>query len=143
MIELAIAGRPGFSCSRIDTEQDEPAFTWKLLERYLDRFPSTELAFIMGGDSLNQFDTWARPARILELASIAVVDRPAFGITDDLIDAVPGLRQKLSIVETPMCSVSSTEIRDRVEHGRTIRFLAPEPVRAYILDNGLYSDVRT
>lgn len=138
MIELAIDGGADFLCSRIDADPSAPSYTWKLLERVHDEFSDSDISFIMGGDSLREFGSWARPERILDLASIAVIDRPGFEVEQSVRDAVPGLAEATTLVEAPMCSISSTEIRERVRERRPIRYLVPEPVQKYIDQRGLY-----
>lgn len=138
MVHKAIAGQPGFICSDIDSDPDEPSFTWLLLERLHEQEPGAEITFIMGGDSLRDFKTWSRPDRILELARLAVVERPGHPFTNDDWRSMPSFRERLSFVESPMCSVSSTEIRDRVRAGSSIRYLVPDPVRRFVERHGLY-----
>jgi nicotinate-nucleotide adenylyltransferase len=138
MIRLAIDDRPGFVCSRMDSDHGGPAFTWQLLERIHGEMPGVEVVFLMGGDSLRDLSKWARPQRILELAQIAIVERPDYTISDQVLQAVPGLEERLRIIDAPMCEVSSTEIRERVASGRSIRYLVPDQVRRYIEDHKLY-----
>jgi nicotinate-nucleotide adenylyltransferase len=138
MVELAIQDREGFSCSRLDVDLDEPSYTWKLLERFERLCPGTDMTFIMGEDSLRDFGSWARPERVLELARLAVIRRPGDGEARPETFPVPGLGERLSFVESPMCDISSTEIRERIGQHRTVRYLVPEVVRRYIEDHGLY-----
>ena len=138
MVERAIAHRPGFEASAIDLEAPGPSFTWSLLERVLDREPSANLWFLVGGDSINDFHGWARPERILELARLAVVERPGFTLEISASSQLPELPYRVDIIEAPLCDVSSTDIRERLQQGRSIRYLVPEPVRELIGERGLY-----
>jgi len=138
MIRLAISDRPGFVCSRIDADRAGPSFSWMLLERIQDEHPGAEITFILGGDSLRDFSTWARPQRILELATIAVAARPSYDVDTTGITAVPGLKEATTIIETPMCEISSTAIRERVRRDRSIRYQVPDPVRDYSERQSLY-----
>ncbi len=138
MIELAIDGHSGFVCSRIDSEESEPSFTWRLLERIHAEHRGADVFFIMGGDSLREFGSWARPERILELATIAVVDRPGHEVDESALDAGPGLAEAIVMIETPSCAISSTGIRERVRDGQSIRYLGPDQVRQYIGRRSLY-----
>lgn len=138
MVRLAIAGHDAFVVSDLDIDHREPSFTWRLLERFHDRHPAADLWFIMGGDSLHDFPTWSRPERILKLARLAVVERPGSAFGDDSLNAIAGLRDRLDMVEAPLCSISSTDIRMIVEARATIRYLVPDAVRAYIRSGGLY-----
>jgi nicotinate-nucleotide adenylyltransferase len=138
MVRAAVSSRTGFVCSTIDLSPDEPSYTWKLLERAQNEFHGATLTFILGGDSLKDFGGWARPERILELARIAVVARPGAQLTSGDTSAVAGLSERIDWVETPMCDVSSTDLRTRIAAGQSIRFLVPDPVRDYIASRSLY-----
>jgi nicotinate-nucleotide adenylyltransferase len=39
-----------------------------------------------------------------------------------------------------MMDISSTRLRDMLKKGQSIRFLVPETVRRYILENDLYGN---
>ncbi len=138
MVEAAIADRPGFTCGRLDIDHGELSYTWRLLERFGEWHAGADLWFIVGGDSLQDFAKWARPDRVLELARLAVIERPGFAVDEQVLDALPGMRDRVDIVRAPLCDVSSTDLRERVESGRSIRYLVPEPVRVYIEANHLY-----
>lgn len=138
MVDLAIAGRPGFQSSAIDLEGDGPSYTWRLLERFLEREPGTQLWFLMGGDSILDFSGWARPERIMELARLAAVERPGFNLDLRGTSQLPELPYRVDVIEAPLCDVSSTDIRERLDANRSIRYLVPDDVRGYIAERGLY-----
>jgi len=99
-----------------------------------------DLFFIMGMDALQSFARWKDPVRILELATVVVVRRPRvprFGL-DEIEALAPGTSGRIVEVGAPLIDISSTDIRQRVSEGRTIRYLVPEPVRDYVEANGLY-----
>ena len=135
MVAAAITGRAGFSASRIDLEGHGPSYTWRLLERFAEEDPGNRLWFLMGGDSLQDFPSWQRPDRILELARLAVVERPGYEMTFGSTSLLPDLSCRADRIEAPLCDVSSTDIRERIQMERSIRFLVPESVRDYIEDN--------
>lgn len=138
MVLLAIAGNDALGCSELDTDEAEPSFTWSLLERMRDARPAADLWFIMGGDSLAEFHTWTRPERIVELARLAVVDRPGYSIDADRLPSVEAARSRIDLVEAPLCAISSSDIRDRVKAQTSIRYLVPDAVRSYIERRDLY-----
>ncbi len=131
MVQLAISDNDGLTCSDLDIGDAEPSFTWRLLERLRDRYPKADLWFIMGGDSLAEFSTWARPDRILELARIAVVERPGH------VFERGGLKS-VDLVKAPLCAISSTSIRSMIRDRATVRYLLPDQVRGYIEEHALY-----
>jgi nicotinate-nucleotide adenylyltransferase len=104
---------------------------------------SRELFFLIGGDSLNDLPTWREPQRIAELAQIVAVNRGDRPIAD-----VEPLRAKLgdevaariTLATMPGIDLSSTDIRERVRAGKSIRYMTPRAVEAYIHEHGLYRD---
>lgn len=138
MVQLAIAGNDALVCSDLDIDEAEPSFTWRLLERLRDAHPGANLWFIMGGDSLAEFHTWARPERIVELARLAVVGRPGFPLDGERLPSVEASKSRIDLVEASLCAISSTEIRDRIQARTTVRYLIPDAVRSYIEDRDLY-----
>lgn len=138
MVRLATENRPGFGVSTMDLETTGPSYTWRLLERMLDSHPAAQLWFLMGGDSMRDFHTWRRPERILELARLAVVERPGYLLDLGGSHQVPELPYRADVIEAPLCDVSSTDIRHRINSSRSIRYLVPETVRSYIEQHGLF-----
>jgi nicotinate-nucleotide adenylyltransferase len=142
MLELAIASNPGFALSRVDVDRHGPCYTVDTLALLHEEYgPGTELFFLMGMDSLAEILTWKEPERLIRLAQIVVVGRPGFQADVDELDKVlPGAAERISIVDTPLMEVSSSDIRQRVREGAPIRYQVPEAVEAYIRAHRLYVD---
>jgi nicotinate-nucleotide adenylyltransferase len=143
MTELAIADNPAFELSRADAG-DGPSYTVDLLERLHDELgPGHDLAFIVGMDVLHDLHRWREPQRVLELARLLVVQRPGHESVEpkDVDQRVPGASRRIQVVVTPGVAISSTELRQRVAAGRSIRYLVPDAVVAYIQEHGLYRGV--
>ncbi|HEU0163763.1 MAG TPA: nicotinate-nucleotide adenylyltransferase [Thermomicrobiales bacterium] len=138
MLELAIAGNSRFSWSDVDLHPDEPSYTVRMLERLGAEYPGAELYFIIGGDSLRDFDSWYQPDEILRLATLAVADRPGIQVDESIYHALPGLREKVVRFAAPLLEVSSTALRERVGANKSIRYLVSEPVYRYIKERELY-----
>jgi len=81
---------------------------------------------------------WRHPARVLELARVAVLPRPGFAAT------WPGdlPRRRLRVLRPPLLELSSSAIRRRVGRGLSIRFLVPDAVARFIRAQGLYGAPR-
>ena len=141
MIEFAVSGFPEFKVSRIEMERGGPSYTVQTLEQLRTAAPSRELFLLMGADSIAEFATWKDPARILELAQVVAVNRA--GESPDLSSLQSLLEQtghSVRTVEMPAMGVSASEIRSRVTHGLSIRFLTPRPVEMYIRQHKLYAE---
>ena len=138
MIEIAIAGRSEFAHSDIDIAREGPSYTVDLLQKIDETFTPAALFFVMGADSLRDFATWSRPETILEIARIAVARRPGAMIDDFVLASVPGLAERLHLLNSPLSHISSTDLRIRVSKGQTIRYLLPQGVHDYINARQLY-----
>jgi len=139
MLELAIAGRPGFELSDADLRREGPSYSADLLRAFRAEHPQDELYFIIGADSLRDFHTWQQPASIPKLAIIAVAGRPGVELDIDSAAALtPELAGRIVAIPIPEIGVSSTDIRQRVQNGRQIWFQTPIAVEQYIADHGLY-----
>jgi len=94
--------------------------------------------FIMGSDSLVQFDTWLDPEGILERATLAVA--PRHGDAEEVVRAAVKRWDggRVVLLRTPLIALSSTAVRERVAAGRPIRYLVPYAVEEYIVEHRLY-----
>lgn len=141
MVRAALTGDPYFEVSLIESERRGPSYTvdtLSVLQRQLG--PQAELYFILGQDALADLPNWREPARIVRLARLAVAARPRCPPPDPtaLERAVPGIGGRIDVVPMPQVDISSTDIRQRVAQGLSIRFLVPSAVEAYITAHGLY-----
>ena len=141
MVELAIGSNRHFALSRIDVDRAGPSYTVGALERVRRELgPEAQLWFVMGADSLADILTWREPARLLQLARLAVVNRP--GAPDpapERLEAeLPGARARIDAVEIPDLAISATDLRRRVAEGRPIKYQIPEAVERYVEERGLY-----
>jgi nicotinate-nucleotide adenylyltransferase len=139
MVQTAIDPVDYFELNCIEMERAGPSYTVESLEQLVRERPQDSFWFIIGGDSLRDLPAWRSPERILELASLAVIDRP--GAIYDLAGLeglVPGLRQRIALVEAPLIDLSATLLRRRFAAGGSIRFQTPDSVIAYMTAKGLY-----
>ncbi|MGE3908034.1 MAG: nicotinate-nucleotide adenylyltransferase [Chloroflexota bacterium] len=143
MTQLAVADNPAFALSRADTGGNGPSYTVDLLARLQHTLPAgTDLAFITGMDVLHELHRWRDPLRMLEMARLIVIERPGQQTLhpEDVDERVPGASHRIAVVRTPGVAISSTELRQRVADGRSIRYLVPDSVAAYIREHGLYRE---
>lgn len=139
MVDAGIADNPFFQLSTSDLDRTTPSFTFELLERLSNERKHDRFVFIMGEDSLYEFGTWVQPRRILELATLAVARRPLSPDAMRTLPDVPGVERRLVWITSPPCEISSTDIRLRAQTGRSIRYMVPDAVRAYIESHHIYS----
>ena len=141
MVRLAIEGNPHFAFSGEELTREGNTYTSDTLEILAEREPDTQFYFIIGGDSLNQFESWRRPEVILKLACVLAAERDGMSLqrTRQKIEYLNvKYHADVRLLLIPNIEISSHDIRQRAEVGHSIRYLLPESVREYILENGLY-----
>lgn len=139
MIELATAGDERFEVSRAEIDRSGPSYTVDTLREMREQSPDDELVLILGADQAAALPAWHEPERVLELATVAVVQRTGWSHNSVGIklSRLKGA-ERVRYLEMPIMQVSSTLIRRRVREGGPIRYLVPEPVASYIEAHGLY-----
>jgi nicotinate-nucleotide adenylyltransferase len=141
MVERAIAGNPSFAVDRSEIDRAGPSYTVDTLAGFAAREPGgTELWFILSAEALAGLATWRDPDRVVALAHFCVAPRgPA---ADDAVAAFlarfPATAGRLVALDRPRLDISSTEIRERVRAGRSIRYLVPDGVADLVTRYALY-----
>ncbi|MBO5197564.1 MAG: nicotinate-nucleotide adenylyltransferase [Lachnospiraceae bacterium] len=141
MVRLAIADNPHFVFSGEELEREGYTYTADTLEILTSREPDTQFCFIIGGDSLMQFESWRRPETILQLACVLAAERDGMSLArakEQIAHLNRTYNADVRLLLVPNIEISSHDIRERCMAGRSIRYLTPEPVRRYILEHGLY-----
>ncbi len=148
MVQLAISGNPRFAFSRIELERPGPSYSVDTAQELVDEAArqgvEREIFFILSTEALAGLPGWRDPWRLLSLCRVAVVPRMGVAFPDRswLETRFPGRAARVHCVETTPLSYSASDIRARVVSGRSVRYLVPPPVEAYIRDHRLYrSDI--
>ncbi len=144
MLELAIASNPHFTISLVDLDRPGPSYTVDTLRLLRQQWgEETAIYFVIGGDSLGDLLSWYDPPGILEqLSHLVAIRRPGYNESEEYYDwleaRLPGIKQRLLVVEAPQFEISATDLRLRVAEGRPIKYQTPDSVESYIIQYGLY-----
>ncbi len=139
MVRIAVADNPTFVLSLVDVQRPGPHYTADTLSILAKQYPSADLFFLIGADSLRDLPTWHAPGRVIAQAWLGVAQRS--GVSCDLADldrAIPGLRSRVVFVDTPIVEISASYIRARLAANQSVRYLLPLGVESYIKENQLY-----
>jgi len=148
MIRLAIDGNSAFSASRIELDRDGPSYTVDTLAALRDERlaagKAPDLVLILSAEALLDFASWREPRRVLELATLAVAPRDGFpdATRASIGRDFPGLGDRVLLLDGPRLRVSASELRARAAARRSLRYLVPDAVAAYIDDHALYANPR-
>ena len=151
MCRLAVAGVAGLSVCALEIERGGLSYTVDTLKALHASHPDAELTLIVGADTASTLASWRQPAKLLELAHLAVAAR-AGAARRPVLDAIAGLGeddeggrqgrpgpvQSVRFLEMPTIEVSSSMVRRRVAEGEPIEELVGSAVAGYIAEHGLY-----
>jgi nicotinate-nucleotide adenylyltransferase len=141
MVRLALADKPYFKLSTMEIERAGPTYTVDtIVELKAQLRAGDELVFILGWDSLAKLPQWRQLSRLITMCRLVVVPRPGYLLPDlkALEASIPGLSQRVTLLDKPEIDISASAIRNRVARGLSIRHLVPEPVDEYIRQHKLY-----
>lgn len=159
MVKAAIKGYPGFEFSDYEMKRDGFTYTADTMEYLTHDNPDVRYYFILGGDSLAQFEKWHRPDRILERCALVCAPRVSDavglkGSNEEFIKIAKGLVKKFSrkkddgtdfipeihFIPAPIVNISSSDVRNHIKCGMSITGMVCPEVNEYIKKNGLYTD---
>ncbi|MDR3620976.1 MAG: nicotinate-nucleotide adenylyltransferase [Paludisphaera borealis] len=142
MARLAVAGHSAFEVSDVEAVRPGPHYSVETLAEVKRLRPDDDLFFLIGADSLVDLPTWREPDRITQLATIVVVNRPGVEELGDrpLPEFGPDSKP-LQHVTIPPIGIASHDLRGRLAEGRSVRYLVPRAVQAYIDAHQLYRAV--
>jgi nicotinate-nucleotide adenylyltransferase len=137
MTRLSVLGNAKLKVSDLELRRKGISYTVDTVRAFRMRFPKAMLFLIIGSDSLRQFHSWKSPTEILREASLIVYRRPR---SVRIRGRLPS--RSVSFVEGPRMEISSTEIRARIQRGKSIRYLVRDNVLKFIEKKKLYSHLR-
>lgn len=161
MVEIACKDQPKFQVSDIETRNPGPSYSIITLRKLKEIYPEDEFFFIVGSDAFLEIETWKDYEQLFKECSFIVVSRPGYGlqlvqkIVEKINQPVVLVKEKMSgemsetgkagllfpaiyLLEIDALSVSSSEIRKRLQSGSSIAGLVPEEVEKYIIKYNLY-----
>jgi nicotinate-nucleotide adenylyltransferase len=165
MVRLAIVDLGFGEVSTFEIDSSEPSFTLNTVSHFRETFKDLAPTLIIGSDSLLEINTWHRYEDVLSLANLAVLPRPGFIKGDNIEELGKKLspvkieeikrnfptsasdwittdkKRAIILLKINRLNISSTNIRGKVNNGRSIKFLVTESIEKYIIEKGLYREV--
>lgn len=126
MVRQAIADNPKFNASDIEFQMPKPSYTSDTLAWLTDKYPQHQFVLIIGEDNLKNFHKWKNHKNILEHYGLLVYPRPN-ALKVDLLNH-PNVR----LIDAPQVEISATFIRNAIKKDKSIKYLVPEEVEAFI-----------
>jgi nicotinate-nucleotide adenylyltransferase len=141
MTVIATKSNRSFSVSSLEQERDGLSYTVDTVQSLLlDYENRADFYFIVGADMLKDLTDWKDIEHLLTLCRFVVVARP--GSTDQINELIKnfsiGNFSPIEYLAAPEIEISSTDIRERIKTGRSVKYIVPESVEEYIKKHNLY-----
>lgn len=131
MLQLAIQGNPFLGIELAEIERGGISYTYDTIRELKQRHPDVDYYFIIGGDMVDYLPKWYRIHDLLKIVNFVGVRRPGAQNNSEF---------PVIWVDVPEVDFSSTDIRQRIHDGRSIKYMVPEKVEQYIKEHQLYID---
>lgn len=142
MVQCAIRSNEYFEASRIEIDRAGFTYTIDTLISLKDVYgKDTTIYFITGADVIPELVTWKDCSRVFGMCEFIALLRPGYerkAFVDEIDSLKSGYGAVINITEAPMADISSTDIRERIRKGRSVRYLVPPCVEEYIYDHKLF-----
>ena len=142
MVELAIKSNPYFEVSTIEIERTGINYTIDTIRYLKQEYKEAEIYFIIGSDILFEIEKWYKFEKLIKLCQFILFYRT--DKEEKISEIINKLKSRYNInikkVNSPLLPISSTEIRQRVKQGKSIKYLVEENVEKYILENNIYGE---
>lgn len=141
MVRLAILGQTDFVVSDIEISRTGYTYTCDTLEQLCREHPENQYYFIMGADCLFAIENWYAPERIFASCIVIAAARgnsPMEELEQKRLHLTERFGAKIMLLHFPDMELSSTEIRERIRNGKSIRYMVPDNVMQYIQQKKIY-----
>ena len=143
MTKIAVEGNPYFRCLDIEVLREGNTYTYETLEELEQLYPDTKRYFILGADCLYEIEGWKEPERIFAACDIIAAVREEFDVSqmqDKIEELCAKYGARILFLPFGEVAISSTDIRERVRLGKSIRYMVPDAVMCYIEEKGFYRE---
>ncbi|MEI7884269.1 MAG: nicotinate-nucleotide adenylyltransferase [Clostridia bacterium] len=142
MVKNAIATNPFFSITDFEIQHEDISYTIDTIKHLMEKNNyEVDLFFITGADALMQILTWRDIEELLVLCNFVAATRPGTNISElkTFMSSLPMcFQEKIQLLVMPALDISSTLIRQRINKGKSIKYLVTAEVEEYIYEHELY-----
>lgn len=139
MVEAAIVGNERFVLDLVEVESGRKMYSYETVTLLKERHEADEWYFISGADEVSNLLAWREPDRLLSQAHMVAATRPGHDLSElGHLSRELAHFDRILPVECSRVDISATSIRERLDSGRSVRYLVPDAVNDLILERGLY-----
>ncbi len=133
LVRLAIEGSRKLKANNIEFSLPRPSYTCDTLIHLQERYPSRVFSLIIGSDGYQNINKWKNANYILNNFQILLFTRPGF-------EEIKPISENTILISAPLLDISATQIRHKIKHRKSIRYLVPDIIMEEIINNGYYNN---
>lgn len=141
MLKLVCDNNDKFEVSSVEIDSDRPLYTIETLRSFQAKYSEYEIGFIIGSDNLKELDTWQKADELTKDFKIYVLERDKDSI-EEIIKSNEFLNKNkqafIKAKDNITSNLSSTFVRNKLKNSKSVKYLTPDEVVAYIEENKLY-----
>lgn len=149
MVERAIADNPAFAMGSAQTGDSSPDYAIQTLTYLQTTYPKCQWYWIIGLDAFQTLPRWYHREQLIPACdwllaprpvSVQEINTPGRLLWQQVVEqlAAQNIPIRWQLLQMPLVNISSSLIRQYCRQHRSIRYLVPEDVRAYITTHNLY-----
>jgi len=141
MVRRAIASNPYFELCTLELEHASPSYTVDTITMLREQLGAeASFVFILGRDALVDLPLWKEPRKLVQICKLVVASRLSSNSPSlkSLETSIPGVLDNVIQLDMPVVEISSSEIRQRLARGLSVRYLVPDEVEEYIIKQKIY-----
>ncbi len=133
LVRLAIEGSRKLKANNIEFSLPRPSYTCDTLIHLQERYPGRVFSLIIGSDGYQNINKWKNANYILNNFQILLFTRPGF-------EEIKPISENTILISAPLLDISATQIRHKIKHRKSIRYLVPDIIMEEIINNGYYNN---
>lgn len=144
MIKTSIVNDNRMVFSDMELKREGYIYTADTVSILSEKYPNTQFYFILGEDSIFSIEKWYNPQQIFDKVILAVASRKENGkssrerLEEKILHLQKKHNGKIIVLNSPLIDISSTDIRERVKAGKSIKYYVTDRTENYIEENNLY-----
>jgi len=136
MVRLAIGSHPAFQLNNYEIKRGNVSYTIDTVRWLREHHPEHRFFWIIGADMIEYLPKWYQIDELLKLISFIGLKRPGY---ESALEELPeNIRASVRMIEAPLMEISSTELRERLANGHSVKYTLPQAVESYIKEHHLF-----
>lgn len=143
MTRLAAEGNSRLQCLDLEIKREGCSYSYETMEQLKNLYPETEFYFIIGADCLFTMENWKCPEKLFDSCTILAAVRGDVSLSEleaKRTELQTRFDAEILLMPFMQMSISSTEIRNRLKCGKSVRYMVPDNVLQYIYEKRFYHE---